>query len=190
MLWMFSDFLIEVLNRAAGGGDDGSIPITYLYDHGSNMTSDGIETKEWEVVQDYAAKIANAVCADEDHSAEEQTQALLTYLDCLETKYGKLPSILATRADYVIEAEKRVLLLDEAYSIAKLRTDTANMRLIAASLAQHFIEEAGDARQGQLWLACFADAIGNKWDDVEYADFRALSQRLEQLGKKGRNSIG
>jgi hypothetical protein len=79
------------------------------------MTSDGITRSDWDTVGDYAARIANAVCSQPEQMAGARalTRDLLDYLDCLERSYGRLPSMLATRADYVSStAERRGQLRD------------------------------------------------------------------------------
>jgi hypothetical protein len=62
-------------------------------------TSDGMSGEDWDLVHELALEIANA----EDGSPEEELSRnrLLRYLDELEERYGRRPSILATRADYV-----------------------------------------------------------------------------------------
>ena len=72
------------------------------------MTSDGISDADWDVVHALAVEIVNA---SESEAAVRTTAALLCHLDTLEQKYGALPSILATRADYVEDAGERLRLL-------------------------------------------------------------------------------
>ena len=110
------------------------------------MTTDGISTEDWEVVKDFAAKIANAVCAEDNANSQRLTEDLLRYLERLETKYGRLPSIIATKADYTTELNQRVQLLKQAYALAKQSNDKVNMTLTASSLAQLFVEETLDLK--------------------------------------------
>ena len=150
----------------------------------NNMTTDGISTEDWEVVQDYAAKIANAVCADDSVTSDALTEQLLCYLDCMETKYGKLPSIIATRADYTTDLIERVQLLEHAYELAKQLNDRSNMALTASSLAQLFVEETVDVPSAGRWLASLAESLGEKWDDLEHKEFQRLTAELENLKQR------
>jgi hypothetical protein len=148
------------------------------------MTSDGISTEDWEVVQDYASKIANAACADDERTSDFVTEKLLRYLECLEAKYGKLPGILATRADYTSDLSQRLKLLQEAYDLARQSNDKENLTLTASSLARLFVDEVGDATSAEKWLASLADALGDKWDDLEHQEFQTLSGQVERLKQK------
>lgn len=143
------------------------------------MTSDGISTKDWEVVQDYAAKIANAACADNDATSDALTKELFSYLECLESKHGKLPSIIAMRAYYACDISQQVNLLQEAYELAKQLNDRENLTFTASSLAQLFAEETTDVSSAQKWLALLADALGDKWDDAEHQEFQRLTALVE-----------
>jgi hypothetical protein len=149
-----------------------------------NMTSDGISTEDWEVVQDYAAKIANAACADDEAASDVFTEKLSRYLECLEVKYGKRASILATRADYTTDLSQRLHLLQEAYELARQSNDKKNLTLTASSLAQLFAEEVADVSSADKWLAALADALGEKWDDLEYQEFQKLSAQVERLKQR------
>jgi hypothetical protein len=82
-------------------------------------TLDGIDANDWEAVQDLAIDVVNAP----DHEKTNVRQLLLDYLDTLEARYGTLPSILATRADYLEDDDpKREQLLLRAYELAESRT--------------------------------------------------------------------
>ena len=60
----------------------------------------------------------------------------LSTLDRLEVTYGALPSILATRADYLDDEDpRREELLLQAYALAESRHDTMNLLDVAHSLA-------------------------------------------------------
>lgn len=188
MLWLWIDYYLILLNNAIDGGGGGNCMAYYHSDE--IMTSDGISTEDWNVVQDYAASIANAACADDAATSDKITEKLLRYLECLEAQYGKLPSILATRADYVNDLSQRVRLLEQAYEYAKQSTDRENLTLTASSLAQIYVEEAVNVSAAQKWLALLADALGNKWDDLEHQEFQKLTAQVESLKQRGKpNSL-
>lgn len=108
-------------------------------------------------------------------------QELLKYLELLETKYGELPSLLATKADYETDLYEQIRLLQKAYDLAKAADDRANVTLIASSLVELFAEEAKDPLLAQQWLGPLADAIGEKWNDVEHKEYKSLVAQVERL---------
>ena len=123
-------------------------------------TSDGISTDDWDAVHDLALKIANA---EAGANANVYTNQLLHYLDELEVKYGVLPSILATRADYVEDRAEAGRLLRQAYLVAEAAHDTSNMKEIADSLKELHLEDMDDGGQGTTTLIAqqLADEVGN-----------------------------
>lgn len=138
------------------------------------MTSDGISSIDWDRITGMSAEIANAAMADNDALVKSTTQRILKQLDALEKKYGKLPSILATKAEYVESANGRVILLQEAWRIANEMDDKNNLVLISSSLAQLYIEDFRDFNEGEKWLTVLGSALENKWDEGEYSELNRL----------------
>ena len=105
-------------------------------------TSDGISTDDWDTVHELSLKIVNA---EAEAEANIYTRQLLQYLDELDAKYGGLPSILATRADYLadylMDRTEREALLIQAYILAEALNDTLNMKETEDSLAELYIED-------------------------------------------------
>ena len=64
------------------------------------MTPDGISADDWDQVHELALAIVNA---EEEVEGADHRNRLLKYLRELRSKYGELPSILATEADYVLD---------------------------------------------------------------------------------------
>jgi hypothetical protein len=79
-----------------------------------------------------------------------------------------------------------VQLLEEAYELARQSGDRANLTLTASSLAQLFVEEAADVSSAQKWLALLADALGDKWDDLEHQQLQKLTAQIESLKQRGK----
>jgi hypothetical protein len=144
-------------------------------------TSDGIAREDWEIIESLAAKIANAVCAESDDDAESATRQLFAQLSRLEQKYGRLASILATRADYADDPKDRINLLEEAWRSAQSTGDTFNLVLIASSLAETFIVELEDPHKGRKWLDRLETVLGDRWDEDEYAQVVELTRRLADI---------
>jgi hypothetical protein len=87
------------------------------------MTSDGISSEDWEEVHELALAVANA-SDDEDGPHRER---LFACLHKLISKYGELPSILATRADYVDDPTEFERLFLRAFDLALARGDQSNV---------------------------------------------------------------
>lgn len=98
------------------------------------MTSDGINDIDWEKVAALAAEAANASSIEDDVLTEIAVERLLKYLANLEAKYGKKPSVLAVKADYVDSTQQRVALLKEALRLAQATGDRMNCHLIEDDL--------------------------------------------------------
>lgn len=138
------------------------------------MTSDGISTRDWNRVRALATKVANTA---EDSPAEVRlTKQLHELIDNLATKYGELPSLLATKADYLEDASERLKLLSRAYRVAERRADKPNLTFVSSSIAQLCIEELRDLRQGGAWLRKLEEHLGQWWDDSE-------AKELVRLGR-------
>jgi hypothetical protein len=140
-------------------------------------TPDGIDAKDWEAVQDLAVDIVNAP----DHEKASVRQLLLDYLDTLEARCGTLPSILATRADYLEDDDpRREQLLLRAYELAESRQDTANRLYIAHSLAELYLErrQLADADQ---WLSRMRQGLTDLDDPGLSEDYGCLREQYRRL---------
>jgi hypothetical protein len=149
-------------------------------------TPDGISTQDWDGVHELAVDLVNA---DEEQS-EECRVRLLRYLDKLEEKYGELPSILATRADYIDDQREGAASGSRVW-LAETRGDARNAFYVAHSLAQLYIEELKDATEGRRWLERTQQHMiqvddGNYVDDLER--FRDALQQPSRPGVTGGSS--
>ena len=70
-------------------------------------TPDGISDADWDRVKELAVAIVNAT-QDDEEGGEEETIALMGFLDGLEAKYGPHPGILSTRADFLSDPDEAV----------------------------------------------------------------------------------
>jgi hypothetical protein len=141
------------------------------------MTPDGINKRDWAKVHVIACRIANAAIQDDKQGCHRWTKELMTCLDTLEHKYGRLPSIVATRADFGGNARQRIKLWKEAYSLALVRGDKKNLALISSSLAGFMIDDQENADAGQRWL----DIMKGHMREDDKEDYRKLRKRLRQL---------
>jgi len=142
-------------------------------------TSDGISAEDWVVVHELAVEIVNAP----DGESSASRKKLMDYLDTLECRYGPLPSILATRADYLPDDDPaKTELLLSAYRAAQASGDCKNQLLVAGSLADLYLER-GELFDASRWLERMRShsvALNNA-DYSEYerlmANYRTLALR-------------
>src|SRR5690606_16221249 len=78
------------------------------------MTPDGIRTEDWNRVHDAACEIVNASSMDDPVLCDHHTSKLFEILHELECQYGRIPSILSTRADFSDDPHVAIPLLEEA----------------------------------------------------------------------------
>jgi len=143
-----------------------------------NMTPDRVPSADWDLIHELAVEIANA---DKEEEEARYRARLLEYLEVLERKYGAIPSILATRADYVDDINTRRNLLQQAFRAARDRSDHHNELLIASSLSQLEIEISKDIVEGEKWLKAFEEALGGHEDEFEKWEFKRLTSLLEAI---------
>jgi hypothetical protein len=148
-----------------------------LSDAEAMTTSDGISTDDWDRVHELSVDLFNAVDADK----ETVRAALLQYLDQLEEKYGLLASIVATRADFVDDSHAKRLLLHQAYELAQTHADGMNTLFVAHSLAEYYLEEAGNVIDGGLWLERFRKHLIDTPDDHLADSQERLTSKLNEL---------
>jgi hypothetical protein len=142
-------------------------------------TSDGISTEDWDVVHELAVDIVNAVDPTENARCR---QRLFEYLDQLEGKYGQVPSILATRADFGEDDNVKERLYISAYELATSRSDWANALLIAHSLAELYVEEQHNLVDGKMWLARLKEHLAQVDDPDVAQDYAKLVRQVMKLG--------
>jgi hypothetical protein len=126
-------------------------------------TSDGIDAIDWEAIGDLAAAVANRTGSGCDASLDRKR--LLRALDKLEKKYGRLPSILSTRADYVDAPELSLSLLKEAYVTADERSDVKNKAFISSTLSELYLETFQRKDLAGFWLELFKKDLGSYSED-------------------------
>ena len=137
-------------------------------------TSDGITADDWNRVHALTVDLVNAT---DETSVASCRRRLFQYLEILESKYGPLPSILATRADFTEDISQKDLKLRKAYEYAEERSDYRNALYIAHSLAALHLEETGDLVEGRIWL----ERMRHQLIREEDAWFAEELQRLRDL---------
>lgn len=141
-------------------------------------TPDGISTEEWNHVEDLAAAL---VRAPKGAAKSESLLRLLTYLSELQKKYGPLPSILATRADFIDNPPAQEELLQRAYSAALARQDWVNVIDAADSLADLYLESHDGSQQGREWVAQASEDLRELPLERLRDDWQSLHEKLQRL---------
>tara|TARA_B100001105_G_C22321808_1_gene412877 strand:+ start:456 stop:947 length:492 start_codon:yes stop_codon:yes gene_type:complete len=127
-----------------------------------NCTSDGISLSDWEKVEDLAIEFTNVTLSDSDNSVfREKLTRLLTDL---EDKYGRLPSLLATEADFILDKKRALSLLKEAYVCALELNDEQNLSYISSSIVEFYNDE-NNIKLIAFWLEIFKKHLINHNDD-------------------------
>lgn len=142
-------------------------------------TPDGISSLDWDVVRDLVMAVLAATTSEQRSASVGR---LFAFLDELEGRYGPRPSILATRADFLADDYRRVLMLEEAYSLAAVRSDHANMLFIAHSLTEFYLDDPPHPPNAQKWLAHMARHLAIVDHREMAANYERLRKKLDALG--------
>lgn len=119
-------------------------------------TNNGITKKDWDRVIALSADIANITAIDED--ASEATVLLLNEIQRLKKKYGRVPSLLATQAEYSAPKLK-CKLLKEAYITADELNDRQNKAYISSTMLEDYIEQDAPEDLKLFWFSKFLSDI-------------------------------
>lgn len=145
------------------------------------MTSDGIKNSEWDMVKEYVAEICSL--SAENKSDFFAKKKLFVLLEKLENQYGRLPSIISTRADYTEDVYQSLALNKEAYTTACEISDEKNMSLISGEITEIYLDELNELKTGTFWLSIFENCL-SKYSD-EY-----LNELFEDLSTRKRGRLG
>ncbi len=128
-------------------------------------TSDGITDADWDVLKDIAWEMFHALQQDCDDSLLRQR--LFVTLDRFERKYGRLPSLLITRADFTEDDDLPERLLKEAFVTAEELGDVEGQVSAIDSLARHYLSINREASLINFWL----DRMEKLLEDLDDDDF-------------------
>ena len=145
-------------------------------------TADGITDDDWEHVKELAARLSDAAEGSEQETLSLRN--LFEYLDELENKYGPLPSILATRGDFVEDYEKKESLLSRAYDAAVAAGDRRNSLYIAHSMTALYLDELVSLVEARQWLDRLDTHLLDIHDSTYADDAQRFRRRLRQLEGK------
>jgi hypothetical protein len=152
------------------------------------MTPDGIATEDWDRVHELALQVVNKSTEGDEAASDAASLRLRELLDELQEKYGALPSLLATRADYVASPEEREYWLLAAYEQAQQRKDEKNLVWVAGSLASFHLDEAPDLVKGAQWLESFEQHLQGCSNPSEAKEVVRLRGILHSLKEQPQNN--
>lgn len=127
------------------------------------VTSDGISDADWNIVRQCTEGIVQASSLGADDSL--LISNLFSELRKLEAVYGRLPSILATEADFTEDICREQSLLKEAYASAYELSDYKNMTYVSASLAEFYIERMQNLKKAVFWQEALSGNLCNYSDE-------------------------
>jgi len=142
-------------------------------------TPDGISSDDWNTVRDLVMIVMSATTADARSASIGQ---LFAFLDELDRTYGRRPSLLATRADFLDDDSRRVQMLEEAYALASVLADHTNMLFIAHSLAEFYLGEPPHPPHARRWLTHMERHLAAVDHRDMAASYERLRARLDALG--------
>lgn len=148
------------------------------------MTRDGISTEEWDRVHAVAVDIVNSSAIEDDVLCAHHTERLFDILDGLEAIYGRIPSILDTRADYTDDPAVAIALYEEALAASE---DPDLSSLILPSLIRLKIQERHDESAISNLLLELERLTGMHESSFEVDELRGLQSDFEELKKQNKN---
>jgi hypothetical protein len=98
-------------------------------------------------------------------------------------KYGPLPSILATRADYLADEDPaREELLLQAHTLAEAQSDAGNVVYVAQSLAELYLDKR-DLTEANRWLSRMREYLVARVN-ADYSEYERLRAEYRTLAIK------
>jgi hypothetical protein len=114
------------------------------------MTPDGIPGHEWDRVHEFAVEVANASMQGDVVLSEAKTQEMICYLRELQVRYGDLPSVLGTLADYTDDDVERYDLYARGIAEAQRLGDCKSLKILLESILEL---DCLDGGQREFWQA-------------------------------------
>lgn len=143
-------------------------------------TPDGIADADWNEIEDLSREVAEAAISDDSFRYANAVNEMLKQLGVLQSRYGALPSILATMADYTEDDHNAIRLLENAFFVAEQRGDARNMTYISSSIAQRYFEDLSDFASGRIWTDVLRQCLVRFPDETEFKVLAELEARLER----------
>jgi len=142
------------------------------------MTPDGISDDDWHRVHHAACDIVNASAAGDEVLCEHHHERLFEIIGELETVYGRLPSLLATRADFMDDDASAIPLLQEALVACE---DPVSEQLTLDSLIGRMINQHFPDEIIQTHLTRLESIITSNGDDGDQAKLAELKKAFQRM---------
>lgn len=142
------------------------------------MTPDGISDDDWHRVHHAACDIVNASAAGDEALSEHHHERLFEIIGELEALYGRLPSLLGTRADFMDDDSAAIPLLQEALVACEdpLSEQLTLESLIARMINQHYPDVIIQNHLNRLETLITHD--GDDTDQEKLAELKTAFQRM------------
>jgi len=101
---------------------------------GKNEMKPRIEKADWDRVHELACEIVNATSINDEILSDSKHQSLFYVFDDLESRYGRHPSIIATRGDFTEDPNEALALFQQALELARFYDDKAEEEEILDSI--------------------------------------------------------
>lgn len=145
------------------------------------MTPDGISTDDWGRVHEAVVEVVSASSIEDDALCSHHIERLFDLLSKLEARYGRIPGILATRADFTDDPETAIALHEEALSVA---SDPTSTRLSLQSLVRLMIGGRYPESQVLDRLKALEDVTNTDGDSSDLEELRELEAAFERTKAK------
>ncbi len=138
-----------------------------------------IQAEEWKKIRDLASAVSRAAKDDNYPLSHIHCRTLIDFLDSLQDKYGPLPRILATKADYMEDDEIRLCLYEKAFEISETEHNHMECVFIADSLILLYLEDIDvpNYEMAHRWLKRMEFSLRNCPDE----HFSQAAERYRSL---------
>jgi len=145
------------------------------------MTPDGISTDDWDRVHEAVVDIVNASAIEDDVLCAHYTERLFDILDQLESIYGRIPSVLDTRADFTDDPTVAIALYEEALTVSR---DPICSCLALPSLIRLKVQERHDESSISDRLRELERLTDTDESSFDLDELRELQSDFEQFKKQ------
>ena len=150
------------------------------------MTPDGISTDDWDRVHEVVVEVVNASAIEDNVLCDHYKERLFGILDELESIYGRIPGVLATRADFTDEPTVAIALHEEALAVA---IDPISSRLSLQSLIRLKIDGRHDETSTATLLLELERLTDTDRSSSDLDELRELQTDFERTKRRKNVSI-
>ncbi|MBK1834932.1 hypothetical protein [Roseibacillus ishigakijimensis] len=141
------------------------------------MTPDQLAPRDWQRIHQASLQVVNGVLWNDEILADKARAELRETLREMEKRYGRVPAILAIRADFSEDPEEAMALHREV--LAKTPESLAR-RLSLQSLLRLLINSDGPEPEIRAHLAELRDLTVAEGEDSDHDELRELQQLVRR----------